>query len=280
MSSEIARSPFNLGRFGELAPIWRDKTFYFPVIGSTNLEAREQLRREVGHPRECLLVTDSQTAGRGRLGRNWQAPAGSGLLFTLAFPLAPLSLEQAFLYTASLGLAVKTAVEQLEPEAMVSLKWPNDILRQGSKAGGILAELENNLGSGRNESWLVLGCGLNISLSNADLEAAGIADKATNLAPQPLPREALLAEILARFDRYRLSLNQHPEQVWQEWSSTLVTIGQEVQVLNGANPEILIGRAVSVTRDGALRVEDAQGKQHQVQAGDVSVRLSDGRYSA
>lgn len=280
METKLARPPFDLKLFEQLAPRWQGRTFYFPVINSTNEEARRKLRQDALQPRELLLVTDEQTAGRGRLGRSWQAPASSGLLFTLAFPLAPLSLDRAFLYTASLALSIVGASGQLQREARVQLKWPNDLLRGGKKTGGILAEVENNLGRARNEKWLVLGCGLNINLTDEDLKGANLSEKATNLTPQPVAREQLLAVTLENFEQYRVLLATKPDKVRQEWATSLVTLGQEVHVLNGAEPLMLAGRATAVTEDGALVIEDRTGKQHQVQAGDVSIRLPDGRYSA
>lgn len=276
------RRPFDLKLFEHLAPAWQGRIFYFPEIGSTNLEARRRLRQHPARPQEIALVADRQTAGRGRLGRSWEAPAGSGLLCTLAFPLAPLGLDRAYLYTASLALSVLKAVTELQPELenAIRLKWPNDLLRGGKKVGGILAELENNLGQNANESWLILGFGLNISLSERDFEEAGISARATNLTPHPVAREPLLVAILAHFEAYRARLKTDAAEVQREWAANLVTIGQEVQVLNNGGQRQLTGLAVGVTEDGALVVREANGFEHSVQAGDVSIRLPDGSYSA
>ncbi len=278
MNNEInLRRPFDLSLFEQIAPEWAGRAFYLAEIGSTNQEARERLREK---PQEFLVLTDRQSAGRGRLGRSWQAPVASGLLCTLAFRLSPLPLERAFLYTAALALSVVRAVADLQPGAGVALKWPNDVLRGGKKAGGILAELENNLGVEANESWLALGFGLNISLSQSDLTEAGLSDKATNLTEKPLEREALLANILKHFSHYRTKLSTTPDKVRQEWAAALVTLGQEVQVLNYAGELQLTGLATAVAENGALIIQDSDGRQHYLQAGDVSVRLPNGSYSA
>lgn len=280
MSNSGLRQPFDLQYFERLASAWQGRVLYFPEIGSTNLEARQRLRQKPLEPREMALVADRQTAGRGRLGRSWQAPFGSGLLCTLVFPLAPLPLDRAFLYTASLALAVLKAGKELQPEAGIQLKWPNDLLRGGKKVGGILAELENNLGRNSSESWLALGCGLNISLTEADLEEAGVRARATNLTAQPLAREPLLALILKFFDTYRSQLVSDSSAVQREWAENLVTLGQEVQVLDSAGQPQLRGYATGVSKDGALVIREAPGIEHKVQAGDVSIRLPDGSYSA
>ena len=268
---------FDPEAFLKLAPDWRGQTFYFPTIPSTNGTARLRLH-EGGGPQEFLLVTDKQTAGRGRLNRAWQAPFATGLLCSLSLPLAPLELDQAYLYTASLALAVKKAVGQQTGQTL-ALKWPNDLVREGRKCGGILAELEQVSGV----TWLVLGFGLNTGLTERDLAEAGLTGRATNLielddAPW-LGREELLAGILAAFTAYRDELTTDPTSVHQEWADALVTLGQSVRVLGLDGKVGLSGQAVGVEPTGGLLVRDETGNVHTVQAGDVSVRLSDGGYA-
>ncbi len=264
------RPSFNSEKFSQLLADSGYMVEYFPTIDSTNIEAKRYLRDNPA-PRAKLLVTDSQSAGRGRLGRSWEAPPASGIMCTLVFPLE-LPLERAFLYTASLALSVTEAVREVK----LDIKWPNDLLRQGKKVGGILAELEMV----RGKPWLALGFGLNVSLEEQDFEEAGIADKATNLTPSMVvPREELLVQIVENHNGYRQQLRKSPQQVKDKWSAALVTLGQQVHVLqDGAL--LLEGIACWVEDDGALIIEDEAGEQHRVQAGDVSVRLPDGRYSA
>ncbi len=268
----LLRPAFNPKKFHSLFAA--NNFQFFPAIDSTNLEAKRYLR--ANPPDELVIVADLQTAGKGRQGRQWQAPPASGLLCTLAFPLE-LSLDKAFLYTASLGLAVIEATQQLTKNRL-QLKWPNDLLRAGRKVGGILAELEQVKG----DYWLVLGFGLNISLAEADFVAAGIADKAANLTPSdqpPPPREELLAAMLQSFAQYRRRLPTQSVIIQQAWSAALVTLGQRVQVWR-EEQIFLEGEALWVEEDGALVVQDDYGEKHRIQAGDVSVRLPDGRYSA
>jgi len=270
----LNRPAFNPDKFRQLLPRNNFRFQFFPEIDSTNLEAKRYLRANL--PEELVLVADLQTSGKGRQGRIWQAPPASGLLCTLAFPLE-LPLEKAFLYTASLGLAVIEAAQQLT-STQLQLKWPNDLLRGGRKVGGILAELEQING----KYWLVLGFGLNISIAEADFASAGIADKAANLTPPvqpPTPREEFLAAILQNFAKYRQRLPTQASSIQQAWSAALVTLGQRVQVWRDEQV-FLEGKALWVDEDGALVVQDDGGQQQRIQAGDVSVRLPDGRYSA
>ncbi|HEX2915236.1 MAG TPA: biotin--[acetyl-CoA-carboxylase] ligase [Chloroflexia bacterium] len=279
---DISNPPqaFDLEYFLKLAPEWVRRAFYFPEIGSTNQEARVRLRSASG-PAEILLIADKQTAGRGRMNRAWEAPFATGLLCTLTTPLAPLPLDRAYLYTAALALSLKQAA-WLEAGIELALKWPNDLLREGRKCCGILAELELGLGPGQSNAWLALGFGLNTGLTERDFREAGLLEKATNLTPfdqPPVQREALLATTIQAFEGYRLRLQEDLESVRQEWAASLITIGQEVQVLNSSGQVELSGRAEGVDFSGGLQVRETTGKIKLVQAGDVSVRLADGRYA-
>lgn len=270
--------PFEPEYFLKLAPDWRDKLVYFPTIDSTNLEARKRLR--AGLPRELALVTDKQTAGRGRLNRTWEAPFASGLLCTLTVPLAPLPLDRAYLFTAALALSLLESAWR-EGGAELQLKWPNDLLREGRKCCGILAEIEYGLGPNRDESWLAIGFGLNTGLTEADFAAAGLTGRAANVfgPGQTVDREALLAATLAAFGGYRAQLETEPEAVRRAWSEKLVTLGRPVEVRNLGGSLQLEGVAVGVDPNGGLQVRTTGGKVETVQAGDVSVRLAGGGYA-
>ncbi|MDB5080696.1 MAG: Biotin--[acetyl-CoA-carboxylase] ligase [Chloroflexi bacterium] len=272
--------PFEPEYFLKHAPYWRENFFYFPTIDSTNLEARKRLHGPQG-PREMVLVADRQTAGRGRLNRAWEAPFASGLLCTLTVPLAPLPLDRAYLYTASLALSLLESTWQ-QAGVEVQLKWPNDLLRDGLKCCGILAEIEHGLGRDRNESWLALGFGLNTGLSEQDFAEAGLTGKAANVIPPgspPLDREAFLAASLAALAVYREQLSRDPDEVRLAWSAKLITLGQPVEVRNMGGEKQLDGLAVGVDPNGGLQVRTAEGRLHTVQAGDVSVRPAGGGYA-
>ena len=271
--------PFEPEYFLKIAPAWRDKLVYFPTIGSTNLEGRKELRGPHG-PREMVLVTDKQTAGRGRLGRAWEAPFASGLLCTLTLPLAPLPLDRAYLYTAALALALVESAWQ-ESGVELQLKWPNDLLREGRKCCGILAEIEHGLGPNRDETWLALGFGLNTGLTEADFAAAGLTGRAANAFPPgvTVERESFLAATLAKLESFREQLGENPDAVRLAWAGKLITIGKPVEVRNMGGDTQLEGVAVGVDPNGGLLVRAAGGKIETVQAGDVSVRLAGGGYA-
>jgi BirA family biotin operon repressor/biotin-[acetyl-CoA-carboxylase] ligase len=275
------RQEFDQTKFAAYSPEWAARLKFFANIGSTNEAARQSLRVQ-RRPELALWLTDQQAAGRGRLGRSWQAPAYSSLLFTLVFQLH-LPLNQAFLYGAALALAIRKAAAQVA-QIQLELKWPNDLLlaATGRKVAGILAELESNLGSYKDETWLALGCGLNVNVTQAEFAAAGLEDKAGALLAnpdQPLAREELLAAILQEWDLYQKTLLFDPQQVRNEWSNSLLTIGKWVEVWMNGQVEA-VGTAIGIDDNGALLIREASGFTRSFAAADVSVRLPDGRYSA
>ncbi|MGE5602028.1 MAG: biotin--[acetyl-CoA-carboxylase] ligase [Nitrososphaerales archaeon] len=241
----------------------------FDRIGSTNDVAHEQAR--AGAADGLLVVAEEQTAGRGRLARTWWAPPATCLLMSLV--LRPwsvgrtLSLPQAGQLTMSLGLAAAEAAGELTG-LRVQLKWPNDLLIEGRKLGGMLTELdadEDRL------DYAVLGLGLNV---NVDFAAPGappeLALTATSLQMEtgrPVDRLALLAGILLRTERWyeRVLAGESPHEVWAQH---LDTLGRRVRVafITG----FLEGVAVGVTPEGGLLVQDDAGRVQIVWSGDVA----------
>ena len=134
---------------------------YFESVDSTNRVAKEMAKD--GAPEGTLVIADSQTAGRGRLNRQWLAPPGSGLLMSLIFrpQLAP---AQAARVTMISSLAVVDSIEHTTP-LRAQVKWPNDIVIRGRKAGGILTELGLNK---QLLDFVVVGIGLNVNVDFED----------------------------------------------------------------------------------------------------------------
>ena len=160
---------------------------YARLLGSTN-DVAWALARRSGAPQ--LVLAEGQTTGRGRRGRHWRSPLGSGLYLSLAWPLAP----DAVLAGASLavGVAIVETLQRLGAPGL-ALKWPNDIVHAQGKVGGILLELQQQ-GSAR---WLILGLGLNVMpLPAAEDQALGL--RALGLqASREAMLEALFPALLA-----------------------------------------------------------------------------------
>ena len=197
---------------------------------STNLVALEAA--EVGAPEGLVVIADFQTAGRGRLDRRWEAPAGTALL--LSALLRPLDLPPArrYLVLAATGLAAREACGRLG-SPLPDLKWPNDLMVGDRKLAGIIAEA---LGDA-----VVVGVGCNVS--SAPSGAAWLEESG------PVDRAELAAGLLAGLDR-RLG---RWEEVADEYARTCSTIGRRVRIETAAG--VVTGRAEAIDPEGALVVD-------------------------
>lgn len=237
---------------------------FVPEVSSTNDTARNLAQG--GAPEGTLVITDYQTAGRGRLARRWEAPPRSSLLLTLVFrpPLAPHEVQR---LTMVCGLAVVEAVEA-ETGLKAGLKWPNDVLIQGAKVGGILTELTL---TGDRLDFAIVGIGLNVNLDPEELPG-DLLTPATSLSQATglkVMRLSLLWSLLRSVEaRYISLVGGHAPQA--EWAKRLVTLGRPVTV-SGAG-FMLEGVAEGVTADGALLVRCADGRVKTVLAGDVTLQ--------
>lgn len=226
--------------------------------GSTNTLLLEKAER--GAPAGTVIVAERQTAGRGRLGRQWLSEPGSSLTFSLLwrFPagVAPSGLSLA------VGVAVAEVLQTLGVPG-IALKWPNDVLRDGRKLGGILVELV----SGALDAS-VIGLGVNLKLPKA--LPAEVRAAATTL-DLPLSRNELLAKLLVGLQGV---LEQFATAGFAalrpRWQALNAYAGASVQVVSEFSPPI-DGRCMGVDGEGALLLEGAGGVQRII-TGDVSLR--------
>lgn len=254
LSAEMITARLTTRRLGR-------STLYLPVTGSTNDMARQQAR--AGAADGALVVTDEQTAGRGRFDRRWWAPQGACLLLSLVLR-EPLPLPRAAQLTMCLGLGAIGAIEQvtgLQPR----LKWPNDLVLDGRKLGGMLTELETREGR---VAFAVLGLGLNVNLAAAALPGE-LAETATSLQAvggAAVDRLALLVALLAHTEAWydRVCAGESIHGAWQQH---LDTLDRRVRITAGAAE--LEGIAVGVTPEGGLLLRDDAGEEHVVWSGDV-----------
>jgi BirA family biotin operon repressor/biotin-[acetyl-CoA-carboxylase] ligase len=248
-----------------LGTLWMGQTVvYLPETSSTNDEARRLA--EAGTPEGTVVVTDYQTAGRGRLSRSWAAPKGCCLLLSLVFrpEVAPHQLQR---LTMICGLALATAIEEKTGLA-VGLKWPNDVVFGEAKVAGILTEIGL---SGRRIDYVIVGMGLNVNLDPGQLPA-DLAMPATSLSQvlgRPVSRVPLLQAFLRQVEARYLAL-QAGQSPHDEWAQRLVTVGQMVKV--SSSGQEYSGVAEGVNADGALLVRLPDGRLQTVLAGDVSLR--------
>lgn len=215
---------------------------HFDTIDSTNRWLRDEAA--AGAPEGVVAVSDHQTAGRGRLGRTWEAPPGSALLMSVLLRPAGLRPERRHLVTAAVALA---AADACAPAA-AALKWPNDLLIDDRKLAGVLAEAVGDA--------VVVGIGVN--LTTAPKGAACLAE-----AGGPVDRNDFLAAVLSGLER---RLGAGWDAVAAEHRTRCATVGRRVRV--DLADRSLTGTATAVDDDGRLVVATATSSEV-VSAGDV-----------
>jgi BirA family biotin operon repressor/biotin-[acetyl-CoA-carboxylase] ligase len=237
----------------------------FDSLPSTNSEAA---RRAVEGAAEGLcVVAGEQTAGRGRLQRQWVSPRGSGLYFSIIF--RP-EFEQSSWPLLTLMAAVAVHEALFEACALrTDIKWPNDILANEKKLCGILAEtVETQLGRA-----VVVGIGINLTRGSLPPELETIATDIETAAGQKPELEVVLeALVRALTSQYeRLNQPKGPEEIIREWCSrSSYGEGKLIRVIEGVGTETVTGTTRGLERDGALRVETNTGEIKVVRAGDVT----------
>jgi BirA family biotin operon repressor/biotin-[acetyl-CoA-carboxylase] ligase len=247
---------------------------------STNADVTEAARQ--GEPEGLVIVAERQTAGRGRLGRSWQSPSRAGIAMSVllrpgepdpdrGWPAVPASRYGWLPLLA--GVALASAVARLT-ELSAVLKWPNDLLLDGAKCAGILAEGVPEPVPGRPPA-IVLGIGLNVTLRADELPVNPTGLPATSLrlagataTDRDLLLRALLRAIASWYDRWRAAGGDAEACGLREaYLHHCATVGRQVRVLLPAGDE-LVGTATMVDPEGRLMVT-ADGVRHRVAAGDV-----------
>ena len=246
---------------------------FLDSIDSTNFKAKELASK--GYQSGTVVVADEQTAGRGRLGRNWYSPGGTGLWLSIILrPDIPPLDSPLLTVIASLAVYESLLVLEKEPAApeqhnnTLQIKWPNDILMDGKKLAGILTEL--SLGSKIN--YAVVGIGINVNQEEFPAELSGIATSLRREYNKEINRLELFKKILISFERYyfRLLNNDGPQLV-KEWKGRMNIIGKEVSIHD--NERIYQGRVLDIAEQGELILESG-GEIFHFWAGDVSLRSS------
>jgi BirA family biotin operon repressor/biotin-[acetyl-CoA-carboxylase] ligase len=240
--------------------------------GSTNDDLAAAAR--AGAPDGTVLVADYQRAGRGRLGRRWEAPEGSSLLVSILLRPQREAANRVHGATQAVALAARAAcayVGGFRP----ALKWPNDLLVGERKLAGILAEgvaqatdvpetSGSPSGAGRSQlSAVVVGMGLNVSWPPEPTE---LALSASWCAGRPLSRAELLDSFLRNLTTYRKAWEDDPATLRSDYAAALATLGRPVSVETPGGT--FVGVAVDVGEQGELVLE-TDGRRRIIHAGDV-----------
>ncbi len=245
---------------------WAGKTVYFyESTGSTNAQARKLA--EEGAPHGSLIVTDMQTAGRGRRGRSWCSPAGFNIYFSLLLrpDFAP---DKAAMLTLVMAHAVAGAIAE-ETGVLAGIKWPNDIVIDGKKVCGILTEMTVEQDDIR---YVVIGTGINVRRQDFPPEVADKAICLDEACGRKVERSRLLAAVMKAFEEDYEAVEREGSlaPLKDSYEGMLLNRDREVCVLDPKGEYRGIARGIADT--GKLLVELADGRMRVVSAGEVSVR--------
>tara|TARA_Y100001934_G_scaffold10004_1_gene13061 strand:- start:1953 stop:2918 length:966 start_codon:yes stop_codon:yes gene_type:complete len=243
----------------------RAQLHYQWVTESTNADALA-IRGPVRRPQ--VFVTECQTAGRGRRGRQWQSPFAANLYFSIRFPVSGGFAALGGLSLA-VGVAVAQALQELDPPLPITLKWPNDLQINGAKVGGVLIELAGEMDG---QVDVVIGVGVNGRMTGhqaRDIDQAWT-DLASELAVMPSRTELAACVLTHLLEMLPLFARQGFAAFLDAFEEYDAVRGKEVQVQSGE--QMMSGLAAGVVADGALRLETADGVR-EVYGGEVSLRV-------
>ena len=247
---------------------------FFQQIPSTNDEAANWIK--AGCPDVALVVADEQSAGRGRGGRKWYTPAGSALAFSVvlcsAGQIGQLHEYQNTVRLNGLGALAVCQALQKKYQLPAKIKWPNDILVNGKKLAGVLAEAH---WIGNELAGVVLGIGINVataSIPPADWDT---------LNPLPFPAtciEIVLGASVSRWDLLHAVLEElliwcvqlSEARFLDAWQQNLAFQGEWVQIVSpGSDAIIKIGQVIALEYDGALQIREKSGELSILRVGEI-----------
>jgi BirA family transcriptional regulator, biotin operon repressor / biotin---[acetyl-CoA-carboxylase] ligase len=237
---------------------------YFDSTGSTNDEALKWASE--GASDLSLVISDEQTAGRGRSGRKWYSPPKSALACSLILRPSPAELKHLARITGLGALAIIDSLRSLG--LFPQIKWPNDILINGRKVAGILVEsdwLGNNLEAS------ILGLGVNVLMASKP-PSESVDFPATCIEVElghSLDRIELLKEILSALFIWRKKIGG--DEFIQAWEDTLAFRGRQVEVITDSRPPVT-GELVGLEPNGNLQVRSLNGNLHLMQFGEIHLR--------
>src|SRR5262249_49037361 len=238
--------------------------YHFYDVDSTNLFAARLFSHGRKVPEGTVIIAETQTAGRGRLGRSWHSEREAGLYFSLVlFPKAPPSLAP--LFTLATAVAMHNAVERYSG-LDIDIKWPNDLLIGRQKFCGILSEIQAEVDLVKT---MTVGIGVNV---NHERLPDDIAARATSLrlaSGRIQSRLEILLEFFEEFENIYIELERKgPRRIIEQWTSfSSFATGRRIEIHDGVRKITGVTRGLNAL--GALRIEQKSGRLEEVYSGDV-----------
>ena len=241
------------------------EVLYFDTIDSTNTKAQELA--EKGYPSGTLVVADKQESGKGRRGRSWVSPSGTGIFMTLMIK-PDINPNNASMLTLVAALAVAKAITSVTGEEAM-IKWPNDIVVNSKKVCGILTEMNAQFDY---INHIVVGIGINVHNESFPEEISQMASSIMiEAGGKRFHRAQIIAETMSYFEQYYDTFlkTQVLSALVREYDELLVNRNKSVRVLDPKEP--FDGKAMGITPKGELIVDTWESRKL-VSSGEVSVR--------
>ena len=253
--------------------VFGQKILYKEEIDSTNTEAKRQAFED-NHG--LLVIAEEQSLGKGRRGRSWNSPKGTGIWMSLL--LQPkesnvLAAEKASMLTLVTALSVAEAICEVTG-LETWIKWPNDIVINGRKVCGILTEMSADNGGIR---YIIIGIGINVNTKEFPEDIQGIATslllERKSAETDLIDRAVLAASVLKKLEEYYEQFLKEGDLSFlsEAYNKKLINLNRQVKVLGSAGQEECAGTAKGINREGELLVEAEEGLIS-VRSGEVSVR--------
>lgn len=237
----------------------------YDTIDSTNTEGKRLY--QAGLRQAALIVAKEQTKGKGRRGRTWASPKDEGIFMSLLL-MPDIDPTQASMLTLVAGLAVCQAIEALMAIKPM-IKWPNDIVVEGRKVGGILTEMSAEMDYVHH---VIVGMGINANQSTFHESIVDMAVSLKQICGQPVNRPALIGRITEHFEAL---YNRFIEEgdlsfMTKAYNERCINVGAQLKVISRQGDTL--GTGLGICPSGTLQIRQADGTITEVNAGEVSVR--------
>ena len=246
---------------------WQDSLIYFDTIDSTNSHAK--LLASQGAPHGTVLIADHQTGGRGRRGRSFHSPAGTGIYMSVILRpnCAPADLMH---LTCAAAVAMCDAVEE-SAGFRPGIKWTNDLVFGKRKLGGILTEL--GFDSAGAVDYTIIGIGINCCQKPSDFpeDIKNIATSLSTVSGNTVDRAGVAAAMIDALYRMDQMLLPRKANILNQYRADCVTLGKEISAVK-ADGSVRHGVALDIDEEGGLIVRFAGGNTETVNSGEVSIR--------
>ncbi len=246
-----------------LKPCGLVKNIYFSrTIDSTNNHARRLA--EDGAPEGTLVISEEQTAGRGRMGRSWISPPGTGIWTSIL--LRPnIAPPRAALITPLVAVALSRSIREVTG-LPTGIKWPNDILIRGKKVAGILTEISTDRAAIR---YIIVGIGINVNTSYFPEEIRGKATSLSLSSGRQISRLNILLALLLELERQYLNFTRKKDfdSILLDYRKMSVTIGTRVAIA-GSDGELIVD-ALDITETGGLLIKNKDSRIEEIISGEI-----------